>query len=161
MGRKSRYETAVLPRLEEIKAWARNGLTQKEMAANCRVSVATWMEYMTRYPELAEAVRKNKDYVDNVLVVNAYLKRVLGYDVEEETVEYIYDADGTEHMVKRKVTKRHIPGDTRAAEFWLTRRRGKDWPMTVNVQQAEGEDGGVILIPAVMESQDGDLAPTT
>lgn len=160
MGR-CKYETNVLPRLEEIKAWARNGLSIEQMAQNCHVAVSTFKDYLNRFPDLSTAVRENREYVDNVLVVNAYLKRVLGYDVDEETREYIYDADGTEHLVKRKVAKRHIPGDARAAEFWLTRRRGKDWPMTVNVQQAEGEDGGVILIPAVMESQDGDLAPTT
>lgn len=165
MGRKSKYETNVLPRMPEIEAWARDGLSDAEMAKNCRVHIASWLEYKKRYTEFSDVLARSKNYIDNVVVVNAYLKRITGYDVDEPMEEYtvVYDDDGVPHEQLKRIVhkKRHIPGDPRAAEFWLARRQGKDWPMNVAVKaQEEDSESGVIIIPAV-EDADGDMASTT
>lgn len=166
MGRPSKYTTNVLPRLEEIAAWARDGVSDIEMARNCGVSNYSWFEYKKQYPEFSSVLARSKNYIDNVVVVNAYLKRITGYDVDEPVEEYtiVYDEEGQPHEQLKRIVhkKRHIPGDPRAAEFWLARRQGKDWPMNVAAKATsdDNDETGIILIPAVGEVN-GDLEATT
>lgn len=154
---KGKYETHVLPRLEEIEAWARDGLTDKDIANNLAIGYSTINDYKARYPELREALARGKDYVDNVIVVNAYLRRVTGYDTIEPRTEYKITFDevtGEEIRIPVKVIEqvRHIPGDPRAAEFWLSRRQGKKWPARVDSVVAENDEGpGVVMMPEVKD----------
>lgn len=151
------YKSHIEPHLPEIEAWARDGLDEKTMARNCRVSETTWKKYKSTVASFAALLARNKSYVDNVVVVNAYLKRVIGYDVDEPTkvYKYEYHEDGTVEkvLVKETVTTRHIPGDPRAGEFWLSRRMGDKWPMAVravaDLIPEEQAGGGVVLIPEV------------
>lgn len=152
----NKYLTHVLPKMDEIAAWARDGVREEDMAKNCGVAFSTWREYKNREPALSAVLKANKDYVDKVVVVNAYLKRVTGYDVTEYKREYKYVKDpdtGERVKVLDKVTEqtKHIPGDPRAAEFWLSRRQGKDWPARVEAERDQGgTDGtGVVLLPEV------------
>ena len=151
---KSKWESHVQPRLEEIESWARDGVCDKDIAQNLGVAYSTFRDYRDKHPALAAALARTKDYVDKVIVVNNYLRRITGYDATEVRREYVWTLDD-EGNPKRVLTKeieqtRHIPGDPRAAEFWLTRRQGKEWPMKVSGEEQQENDGGIIEIPAVM-----------
>ena len=39
------YEKMVLPRLEDIRKWAENGVTEEDIAKNCGVSYASFRNY--------------------------------------------------------------------------------------------------------------------
>ena len=148
---KSKYETRVLPKLALITAWARDGVSDKQIAENLGVAYSTFRVYRDREPALSAALAQGKEYVDEVVVTNAYLRRITGYDAVETRREYTYveTDDGVERqLVKETEQLRHIPGDPRAAEFWLTRRQPAKWPMHPE-QGEETDGGGVILIPAV------------
>lgn len=146
---KSKWETHVQPNLEEIEAWARDGVCDKDIAQNLGVAYSTFRDYRDKHPALAAALARSKDYVDKVIVVNAYLRRITGYDAVETRREYT--VMGGERILSKEIEQtRHIPGDPRAAEFWLTRRQGKDWPMKVSGEEQPENDGGIIEIPAVM-----------
>lgn len=153
---RGKWESDVLPRLEEIEAWARNGVSEKDIAHNLGIAYSTFRRYRDTYEALSAVLARTKDYVDNVIVVGAYLRRITGYDAVEVRREYTValDADGnkTRKLIKETEQTRHIPGDPRAAEFWLSRRQGKDWPAKISgaADSADGE-GGVIEIPAVSE----------
>lgn len=151
----SKYETHVLPRLEEIKAWARDGLTSKDIAHNLGIAECTIIEYRKKHPELAEAVAHGRAYVDDVVVVNAYLRRVTGYDAIEYKREYkiTHDENGKEIRELVRVTEqsRHIPPDPRAGEFWLTNRQPEKWKYPQRVMlnaEEDADESGVVLIPA-------------
>lgn len=117
MARPGKYETHVKPKLNLVEAWARDGLTDEQIAHNLGISPATYYEYKNKHPEFSEALRRGKDDID-VEVENALLKRALGYTYEE----IIYE-NGVE--VKRIV--KEVQPDTTAQIFWLKNRRPEVW----------------------------------
>ncbi len=104
-----------------LEGWARDGLTDDQIAKNCGVSRSTLAQWKISFPDISDALKKGKEIVDYE-VENALLKRALGYDVEE-TKEEDSDKDG----YKSITTKRHIPADPTAAIFWLKNRRPDKW----------------------------------
>lgn len=111
--------------LLRIESWARDGLTEKQIAHNMGVNVKTLWDWKTKFSPICNALKKGKEPVD-IEVENALLKRALGYDYEEITTE-IYDMpDGTQRKHIRKVTKMVVP-DTTAQIFWLKNRRPDKW----------------------------------
>lgn len=124
---KSKYETHVLPRLVEIEGWARDGLTDEQIAKNLGISKVSLYKYMDIHPELFELLKKSKAIVDRE-VENALLKRALGYEYDEITKEQVMNPDTGEFELKttKVVTKQVVP-DTTAQIFWLKNRKPADW----------------------------------
>lgn len=151
---KPKYDSHVKPRLAEIEAWARDGVREKDMAHNLNVAMSAFSRYKNDHKELREALAKGKDYVDNVIVTNAFLKRVTGYDATEVRKEYAYkpneDGEMEKILIKEVSQTKHIPGDPRAAEFWLKNRQPDKW-VHVPTDLEEEKKGGVVIIPAVKE----------
>ena len=118
MSRKTKYERDGWDeKLEVIQGWARDGLTDEQIADKMGIHPSTLYEYKKKYPELSESLKKGKEVVDRE-VENALLKRALGYEYTEVTEE-----DG---VVTKKVTKEVKP-DTTAQIFWLKNRKPKEW----------------------------------
>lgn len=116
-----------------LEAWARNGLTDEQIAHNMGVSVATLSNYKNKYLEILEALKKGKEVVD-IEVENALLKRALGYRYDEITIE-----DGEE---TKRVTKEVQP-DTTAQIFWLKNRRPDLWRDKQNIEVSKPIDESV------------------
>lgn len=108
-----------------IEGWARDGLNDKQIAANTGVNEFTFSRWKTQYPQLAQAIKKGRMPVD-VQVENALLKRALGFNYEETTTEIVNLPDGTQRKHIKKVTKMVVP-DTVAAIFWLKNRKPMQW----------------------------------
>lgn len=133
-GRKGRYEEWLTEDgLMQVEGWARDGLTDAQIAHNIGITPKTICEWKNRFSEFREALKKGKAPVD-IQVENALLKRALGYEYEEITTEVtkipVIGKDGkiTEKEQKhvKKVTKMVIP-DTTAQIFWLKNRRPDKW----------------------------------
>ena len=62
-----------------LAGWARDGLTDEQIANNMNLSVATLYNYKNKHLEILEALKKNKDIVDYE-VENALLKKALNGD---------------------------------------------------------------------------------
>lgn len=122
-GSKSKYKDT-FPTLAE--GWAREGLSDAQIAKNLRISVPTFYEYQKKHPEFSKALARGKAPVD-IEVVNALLKKALGYDYEEEHTTVQVDKDGKVTRKERKVVKRHYPPDAVAIKFWLVNRKPKQW----------------------------------
>lgn len=103
-----------------LEGWARDGLTDDQIAKNCGVSRSTLAQWKISFPDISDALKKGKEIVDYE-VENALLKRALGYDAQDTKVEL--GPDGS----KTVQTLRHIPGDTTAQIFWLKNRRPDKW----------------------------------
>ena len=104
-----------------LEGWARDGLTDEQLAAKIGINPATLYDWKNKYPKISEALKKGKEVVD-IQVENALLKRALGYDYQEERIERS-EKDG----VKVVQTIKHIPGETTAQIFWLKNRRPDKW----------------------------------
>lgn len=121
MGRPSKYETEIKDKLPAVQGWARNGLSNDQIAENLGITRSTFYEYQKKYKDFSDALKRGKEVVD-FEVENALLKRALGYDCEETKIEKS-DKDG----VKVIKTVKHIPPDVGAAAFWLKNRKPVDW----------------------------------
>ena len=121
--------------LAQLEAWARDGLTEKQIAGNIGICWDTLNEWKKRFPEVSEALKKGKEVVD-IQVENALLKRAMGYTVnlvktfkvkrteyDENTgrkiSEYEELAEGIDQV--------HVPADTTAQIFWLKNRKPDVW----------------------------------
>ncbi len=106
-----------------LEAWARDGLTDEQIADKCDVAVSTLYEWKKRYSEISEALKKGKEPVD-IEVENALLKRALGYRYTETTRELNPATQCLE--VTKEVTKEVTP-DVTAQIFWLKNRKPEVW----------------------------------
>ena len=111
--------------LTRLTGWARDGLTDDQIAAKMGISRTTLYDWYNRYPDILNAVKKGKEPVDTQ-VENALLKRALGYDYEETITEVEEYPGGRTKKHVRKVTK-HVPADVTAQIYWLKCRKPKQW----------------------------------
>ena len=114
-------------KLTLVEGWARDGLTNEQIAKNLGISIALLYKYQNEHVEFLEAIKKGKEVVDYE-VENALLKRALGYEYEEETYETKYDRENNKYIevLTKRVTK-HVAPDTTAQIFWLKNRKPKQW----------------------------------
>lgn len=119
---KGKYQRWLLPEsLTLLEGWAREGLTDEQIAKRMRISPSTLYDWENKHSEISEALKKGKDVIDYE-VEKALLQRALGYDAQDQRIENS-DKDG----MKVIQTLRHIPGDTTAQIFWLKNRRPDKW----------------------------------
>lgn len=125
---KGKYEKWLEPDgLLLLEAWARDGLTDEQIAKNMGINVATLYRYKQTYCEICEALKRGKDVVD-VEVENALYKRALGCTVTEEIQELRENPDtGKCELVTTKKIIKEIPPDTTAQIFFLKNRRPDLW----------------------------------
>lgn len=104
-----------------LEGWARDGLTDEQIAHNMNINTSTLYNYKKQYLEISEALKKGKEIVDYE-VENSLLKKALGY---------------TKTLKKQKVTNLgvvvdykeevYISPDTTAMIFWLKNRKPDKW----------------------------------
>ena len=122
---KGKYEYWLTPEgLLKIEGWARDGLTDEQIAANIGIGYSTLQTWKSKYQDIQDSLKKGKEVVDRQ-VENALLKRALGYQYDEITLE-----DGIE---TKRVTKEVIP-DTTAQIFWLKNRKPDQWRDKQNLE---------------------------
>lgn len=107
--------------LLKIEGWARDGLTDKQIADNIGIRRPTLYDWKKKYSDISDALKRGKEVIDRQ-VENALLKRALGYEYVETTKE-LTDLGLT---VTKQVTKQVAP-DTTAQIFWLKNRKPQEW----------------------------------
>ena len=118
---KGKYQRWLTPDgLTLLEGWARDGLTEVQIAQKMRIGERTLTDWKTRFPAILAALKKGKEVVD-IEVENALLKRALGYEYTETMVEESEDG------FKTRRTKKFIPSDVTAQIFWLKNRRPEVW----------------------------------
>ena len=113
--------------LLQLEAWARDGLTDEQIAANIGISRSTLNEWKKKYSDISDTLKRGKEVVD-IQVENALLKRALGYTYKEVTREKVFNPETGQYelMPTKEVTKEVVP-DTTAQIFWLKNRRPEQW----------------------------------
>ena len=120
----AKYTEWITPEgLLKIEGWARDGLTNEQIAKNMGIVTSTLYEWQKLYSEISDALKKGKEVVDRQ-VENALLKRALGYSYTEVTKEL--NAESGKMVVTKEVVKEVQP-DTTAQIFWLKNRKPQQW----------------------------------
>lgn len=133
---KSKYEYWK-DRLLEIKGWARDGLTDDEIAKKLSISIATLYNWKNLHLEFSKAIKDGRAPVNVEVEDTFFEKKLNGYFIEEEVQERCVqkDASGnvkgtTDHIRKYK---RYIPPDTTALIFYLKCRLSHKYNDKLNV----------------------------
>lgn len=120
-------------KLTLLQAWARDGLTNEQIAHNIGVHIDTLFEWRKKYPEISESLKKGREVVD-IEVENALYKKALGYNVPVKKAFKVKDViykDGKKVRETEKIEyateEIHIPADTTAQIFWLKNRKPDKW----------------------------------
>lgn len=100
-----KFETLVLPELENIRRKIARGMSPGELAQHLGISLTTLKRYRKQYPAFGELFSEADSAKDD-LVEEALLKRATGYESN---------------------SGKEVPPDVRAAMFWLKNRRPENW----------------------------------
>lgn len=112
-GRPSKYETHIKPHLEQIKKWAEQGATERQIAKQLGVAYSSFSLYKTKYSELSDLLKSKdmKPLVEDLR--SALVKKALGFEYKEKK-EYIKEDPETGNKVKylEITTKQALPDTT-------------------------------------------------
>lgn len=125
---KGKYQEWLTPEgLLKIEGWAKDGLTDEQIANNIGISRDTLYRWKNEFPDISDTLKKGKEVVDRQ-VENALLKRALGYEYDETTKEICKDAEtGETRLLVTKVVTKQVAPDTTAQIFWLKNRKPDKW----------------------------------
>ena len=119
---KGKYEYWLTPEgLLKLEGWARDGLTDEQIATNIGITAKTLYDWKKKYSNICEALKRGKDVVDRQ-VENALLRRALGYEYEEVKKKF---EGGV--ITEKTVTKKEVIPDVTAQIFWLKNRKPDKW----------------------------------
>ena len=103
-----------------VSAWARQGLSEGELARRMGVRANTLRRWRLKSPAFDAAVIRGRDWAD-ATVEEAMLRRALGFTVTEKCEEE------SSTGLKVKSAEKYIPPDLSAQLAWLRIRRPEIW----------------------------------
>ena len=121
-----------------LEGWARDGLTEEQIAKNMGVSVKTLFNWKQKELPILQALKKGKEVVD-FEVENALLKKALGYTITLHKQKVTKDGD-----VVDIDEDMHVPPDTTAQIFWLKNRRANKWRDKVVDDEIKVASNGIL-----------------
>ena len=132
-GAKGKYHEWLKPDgLLLLEGWARDGLTNEQIAAKIGINPDTLYDWKNRFPDISEALKRSREIVDRE-VENALLRSALGahYTVKKPIKLKKTMRDGTKMIEEEHIEyvdeDVFIPPQNVAQIFWLKNRRPKDW----------------------------------
>lgn len=143
--------------LKRVEDYAREGLTDKQIAQKIGVSHNTFYKWCAMYGEFSDSLKRGKVKPDDE-VEQALFKSAQGFSYDEITYERQYDKKTGEYkMVETKRVKKTVPPSNTAQIFWLKNRRPDLWrdktEQKVTISNAE--------VVAEMEAYFDDKGPGT
>jgi transcriptional regulator with XRE-family HTH domain len=134
---KSKYKEWITKEgLLKIEGWAKDGLTDEDIAHNMGISRGTLYEWKKKYPDIDDTLKIGKEVVDRK-VENALFKNAMGYEYTE-VKEYIEQTDDGKTKKRIEKTTKHIPANTTAQIFWLKNRKPKQWRDKQDIEHSGG-----------------------
>lgn len=102
-GARGKYLEWLTPEgLIKLEGWARDGLTDEQIAKNIGINRDTLYTWKKKYTDISDTLKRGKEVVD-LQVENAMLKRALGYEYSERKYAQV-EMSEQEHYALQKVT---------------------------------------------------------
>lgn len=140
-------------KLKLLAAWARDGMTDKEIAEKMGIARSTLNLWKKKFSVISDALKKGKEITD-IEVENSLYQRALGYTktikktFKCKRVEYDKGSGKKikewEELVEGE-DEVHIPADVGAICFWLKNRKPEIWKEK-RAEIVSDEEGGVIVL---------------
>ncbi len=128
--------------LTRLKGWARDGLTDEQIATKIGINRATLYKWIDRFSDIGNALKQGKEPVD-IEVEDSMVKLALGHYVTVKKPMKIRtekrlkkkDKDGREYETGVIVEEHieyvdeqvYIPPNVTAQIFWLKNRKPEQW----------------------------------
>jgi len=123
-----------------LTAWARDGLSDEQIARKIGISRSTLSAWKVSYPDISDALARGKEPVD-VEVENALHKLALGYTVPVQKtfkVKRTYFDDMGRRCEAEELAvgydEVHVPANVNAQKFWLANRKPEVWREKVEAE---------------------------
>ena len=116
-----------------LEAWARDGLTDEQIAGNMGINVRSLYNWKKKSIPIFQSLKVGKEVAD-IEVENALRKKALGFREIEQTVSTRKIVEYENGKRIREITEpvvtevqKYYPPDTTAQIFWLKNRKPKQW----------------------------------
>ena len=130
--------------LLRLEAYARDGLTDEQIAKNMDIRRETLYAWKKKYANISNALKRGKEVVD-IEVENALYQKAVGF---KETVRKAIKCKEVEYKDGKRVKEIdhieyadeevYIPPDTTAGIFWLKNRKPGQWRDKQDVEHSGG-----------------------
>ena len=115
---KSKYETVILPRFDEIKQWLSEGLTDREIIDRLGISKSTWYKHKSDFSEFSDSISVcRKPKIEEL--EETMFKLAQGYTITLQKSMKVRDPGGGEHLEDYEEDV-HVPPNFNALRFLLT-----------------------------------------
>lgn len=117
-GRPSKYESHIKPHLAQIKKWAEQGATERQIAKQLGVAYSSFCLYKNKYPELSDLLKAKdmKPLVEELR--SALVKKALGFEYKESKSYWRIPKGSVKkedaECIYKEEYKKYIPPDTTA-----------------------------------------------
>ena len=124
-GRKSVYDTTILPNIKLIEEWTKNGATEKQICDALGISVSAFNEHKKK-KELKEAIKKSRVHL--VLDLKGELVRMAQKHSLETKKQYIKVDEETGHRTQyTEITTKEVDGSEAAIHLLLKNFDRENW----------------------------------
>lgn len=136
-------------KLTMITGWAKEGLSDDQIAKNMGVARSTLFEWRKNSQLISDALKKGKEVTDYE-VENSMHRSAMGYNtkvLKHYKIKKIKYIDGQRHEEEELVPVEeeiHVPANVTAQIFWLKNRQPEKWKDRVDV--AEVQDYQIVEI---------------
>lgn len=152
-GRKPKYEPELSPKLAE--SYAMDGFNDKEIAQKLGIHTATLYDWINKYPEFSEALKRGKEPV-NADIKAAMLKTAFGFYVTEEETVTTYDPQTREMTSVRKAAKKRYISPNPTMQIFLAKNRMPELFKDVNRREGDNRNSsgpGITIADLIAEDQ--------
>ena len=133
-----------------LQGWARDGLSDEQLAEKMGVCPSTFYAWKNKYPEISEALREGKEVADRRVenaLYNSCFDRKITIRRPFKVKEVYYD-NGKRCERERVMYGEEdvaIPANEKAIEFWLANRKPEKWSRKEKLE-VSGDKGGPLVI---------------
>lgn len=127
-----------------LRAWARDGLSNDQIAKKIGVSRSTLQAWKVDFPDFSDALARGREPYD-VEVENAMHDLCLGYTAKVRKTFKLRHVEFDDHGHKVRewetletgIDEVHVPANVNAQKFWLANRRPDVWRERREAEAAE------------------------
>ncbi len=116
-----------------LEAWARDGLTDEQIAGNVGITVRSLYNWKKKSVPIFQSLKIGKEVAD-IEVENALRRKALGFREKEQTVSTRKTVEYENGKRIKEITEpivteveKYYPSDTTAQIFWLKNRKPEQW----------------------------------
>ena len=140
-GRKGKYDTNVLPHLEQIREWRKVGATVEHICDVLGIGRSTWHEYEKKHPEFTDAIKKGT--TEFCLDLRGELAKLAKRHTLETKKQYIRQDMETGHKTQyTEIITKEIDADIAAINLLLKNLDREHWsndPQNLELRKQELE----------------------